>query len=248
MLQVFAGIGTFLAIAVGWAAAVQADDACPTTLAQATRLALVVTPSMQSVAATLRRFERSTPGAAWHEVGRAEPTVVGKGGLGWGWTFANDAKPGEPAKHEGDMRAPAGFYPLGRSFGLMPAGFAGYLWLVPEKSFCVDDARSADYGAIVPHAPAGKAVSGEKMCTVPLYRRGLTIDYPLNRAEKAGSCVFVHVWRSPRSGTAGCVALAEDNVKALQEWAKPGTAVIGILPTTAFQRFAACLPGVPPPP
>jgi L,D-peptidoglycan transpeptidase YkuD (ErfK/YbiS/YcfS/YnhG family) len=247
MLQVFAGVGAFLALAAGLAAAAQADEACAPALAQATRLALVVTPNMQSIAATLRRFERSAPGTAWQEIGRAEPAVVGKGGLGWGWTFANDAKPGEPAKHEGDMRAPAGFYPLGRSFGLMPAGFGGYLWLVPEESFCVDDVRSTDYGRIVPHALAGKAVSGEKMWTVPLYRRGLTIDYPLNRAEKAGSCVFVHVWRSPRSGTAGCVALAEDNVKAMQEWAKPGTAVIGILPKAAFERFAGCLQGVSPP-
>jgi L,D-peptidoglycan transpeptidase YkuD (ErfK/YbiS/YcfS/YnhG family) len=72
-------------------------------------------------------------------------------------------------------------------------------------------------------------------------------NYPANRAEKGGSCVFVHVWRSPKSGTAGCVALAEDGVRTLQDWAKAGTAVIGILPKAAFDRFAACLPGVSPP-
>jgi len=46
----------------------------------------------------------------------------------------------------------------------------------------------------------------------------------------------------------GCVALAEDGVNVLQEWARPGAAVIGILPNAAVERFAACLPGVSPKP
>jgi L,D-peptidoglycan transpeptidase YkuD (ErfK/YbiS/YcfS/YnhG family) len=108
--------------------------------------------------------------------------------------------------------------------------------------------RSSFYGAIVPRSVAGQAASGEEMWKVQLYRRGLVIDYPPDRRAAAGSCVFVHVWRSPTSGTAGCVALAEDGVKVLQEWAKPGTAAIGILPRRAFDRFAGCLPGVSLPP
>ena len=106
------------------------------------------------------------------------------------------------------------------------------------------DAGSPHYGAIVSRAVAGKAVAGEEMWRVALYKRGLVVDYPPNRAGNAGSCVFIHIWRSPASGTAGCVALAEAGVKELQTWAKLGTAVIGILPKAAFDRFAACLPGV----
>lgn len=246
VLRHFARLPAIIFAVTAWHAA-QAEDACPPALVQASRLVLVVTPSMQSVAATLWRFERGAPGAPWQEIGKAEPAVIGRGGLGWGWPFAKDARSGEPAKHEGDMRAPAGFYPLGRPFGLKPDGLANYLRLVPEESFCVDDLRSSLYGAIVPRAGAGKAASGEEMWRVPLYRRGLVVDYPANRAEKGGSCVFVHVWRSPKSGTAGCVGLAEGGVKTLQEWVQPGTAVIGILPKAAFDRFAACLPGVSPP-
>jgi L,D-peptidoglycan transpeptidase YkuD (ErfK/YbiS/YcfS/YnhG family) len=224
-----------------------AEESCPAALAQATRLVLVVAPDMQSVAATLRRFERASPAADWTAGGKAEPAVVGKAGLGWGWTFAAYARDGEPAKHEGDKRAPAGFYPLGRPFGLSAAALPGYLRLEPEESFCVDDARSSFYGSIVPHAVAGAHMSGEKMWTVPLYRRGLLVDYPANRRHKAGSCVFVHVWRGAKSGTAGCVALPENSVRDLQGWAKPGTAAIGILPKSAFDRFAPCLKGVSPP-
>jgi L,D-peptidoglycan transpeptidase YkuD (ErfK/YbiS/YcfS/YnhG family) len=202
---------------------------------------------MSSVSATLRRFERASPAVAWAEVGKARPAVVGKGGLGWGWTFAGSARDGEPAKHEGDKRAPAGFYPLGRPFGLSPAKLTGYLRLEPGQSFCVDDIRSSFYGSIVPRSVAGKTMSGEEMWTVPLYRRGLLVDYPANRYQKAGSCVFVHVWRGAGSGTAGCVALAEDGVEELQSWAKRGTAAIGILPSAGFDRFQSCLAGVSPP-
>jgi L,D-peptidoglycan transpeptidase YkuD (ErfK/YbiS/YcfS/YnhG family) len=113
-----------------------------------------------------------------------------------------------------------------------------------EESFCVADVRSPHYGEIVSRSVAGRSTSGEEMWKVPFYRRGLVVDYPANRTNKGGSCVFVHVWRSPSSGTAGCVALAEDGVKSLQEWARPGTAVIGILPYSAIERFATCLPGV----
>ena len=102
------------------ARAAEATGACPAALGEATRLVLVVTPDMQSVSATLRRFERASPAAVWTAVGKGEPAVVGKAGLGWGWTFAAYARDGEPAKREGDKRAPAGFYPLGRPFGLSP--------------------------------------------------------------------------------------------------------------------------------
>lgn len=224
--------------------AAEAPKPCPAVLSDATGLVLVVASSMQSVTATLRRFDRPSRDAAWTEIGKAQPAVVGRGGLGWGWSFAGDAKDGEPLKHEGDRRAPAGFYPLGRPFGLAAAALPGYLKLEPEQAFCVDDPSSPFYGTIVPRGLAGKATSGEAMWSVPLYRRGLIVDFPPNRSARGGSCVFVHIWRSPASGTVGCVALGEDGVRSLQAWAKPGSTAIAILPKAAVERFAACLPGV----
>src|SRR5262249_55203258 len=138
-------------------AAGDATNSCPAVLSHATRLVLVVAPTMSSVTAMLRRFERSSPDAKWTEVGKAEPAVVGKGGLGVGWSFSAPARDGEPAKHEGDKRAPAGFYPVGRPFGLVPVAVDGFLKLEPEQSFCVDDVRSSFYGSIVPRSVAGRA-------------------------------------------------------------------------------------------
>jgi L,D-peptidoglycan transpeptidase YkuD (ErfK/YbiS/YcfS/YnhG family) len=246
MLSLRARIGSLALLAAGPALPAAADEACPAPLANATRLVLVVSPDMQAVSASLRRFQRDAPDAAWHAAGGAIPAVVGQAGMGWGWPFLREARPDEPVKREGDRRTPAGFYALGRPFGLAPAAFPGYLRLLPDESFCVDDPSSPLYGGIVRRAAAGNGTGGEAMWKVPLYRRGLIVGFPVDRARKGGSCVFVHVWRAPARGTVGCVALAEDGARLLQDWARIGTAAIGILPQAALDRFAPCLRGVTP--
>ena len=61
------------------------------------------------------------------------------------------------------------------------------------------------------------------------------------RDGSAGSCIFIHVWRSPTTGTAGCVAVPEPRVEALQDFAAGG-AVLAILPRGALDRLPGCLP------
>jgi len=51
----------------------------------------------------------------------------------------------------------------------------------------------------------------------------------------------MHVWRSPTSGTAGCVSMPEARVEALQDFAASG-AVVAILPRGALDRLKGCLP------
>jgi L,D-peptidoglycan transpeptidase YkuD (ErfK/YbiS/YcfS/YnhG family) len=67
------------------------------------------------------------------------------------------------------------------------------------------------------------------------------VDYPTDGKVRAGSCIFMHVWRSPTSGTAGCVSMPEARVEALQDFAASG-AVVAILPQGAVSRFGDCLP------
>jgi L,D-peptidoglycan transpeptidase YkuD (ErfK/YbiS/YcfS/YnhG family) len=52
-----------------------------------------------------------------------------------------------------------------------------------------------------------------------LYKYTIVIEYntrPIVAGD--GSAIFVHVWRSAESPTAGCVALSERNVKRLLKW------------------------------
>jgi len=227
------------ALIVSYAAALA--QSCPAPLAKAKRLVLVTAPSMTDTSATMRLFERGAPNEAWHALSDAEPAMIGKTGMGWSRFYASLARRGEPIKIEGDKRAPAGVFPIGRSFGILASSRPGYLHVTPD-TICVHDPSSPAYNTIASRARLGPAVSAENMSRVlPMYRRGLLVDYPTDGRQHAGSCIFIHVWRGPGNGTAGCVALPEPRVEALQDFAAGG-AVLAILPGPALERLGSCLP------
>ncbi|GLS44910.1 hypothetical protein GCM10007884_28990 [Methylobacterium brachythecii] len=218
------------------------EGTCPALLANARNLVIVTAETMDTTRAWLRVFERIASSGAWQPVGGAESAVVGTKGLAWGYPFRGLAQAGEPVKAEGDRRTPAGIYRVGSSFGFAPSARPGHLVLRPGRSICVDDPTSPAYNSIVFPGP-GATPRGEDMGAEPLYRRGLVVDYPSDAGRRGGSCIFLHVWRGPASGTAGCVALPEARVAALQELSGRGDVAIAILPRHAVARFEGCLPG-----
>jgi hypothetical protein len=80
------------------------------------QMVLVVTPAWDSTSGSLRRFERQTPRGPWRQVGGLVPVVVGRTGVAWDGQLGS-AQAGEPVKHEGDGRSPAGVFPLDTAFG-----------------------------------------------------------------------------------------------------------------------------------
>jgi L,D-peptidoglycan transpeptidase YkuD (ErfK/YbiS/YcfS/YnhG family) len=217
------------------------EQACPPALAEATRLLLVTTPDMDSVDAALTTFVRQTAAAPWQRRSGPEPAVVGKAGFGWGLSFRDQAAPGEKLKLEGDKRAPAGIFAVGVPFGFAADDRPGYLQIKQGVQICVDDPASPFYGQIVSMAEAGGA-SSEIMAEIPLYERGLVVDYPISREARSGSCIFVHIWGGKGEGTVGCVTAPKATVAALQDFAGPGATAIAILPENAKSRFPGCLP------
>lgn len=218
------------------------DFACPDTLASARRLAVVSPLSNDAPAASLATFERDGPDGAWRPRRDAVAAVVGSRGVGWGHTFRSLARPGEAVKAEGDKRTPAGVFGIGAAFGTVERGPAGYFRLAEGAHYCVDDARSDHYSRIVSASTAGEGVSGERMWEVPVYRRGIVIDYPTSGAAKAGSCIFFHIWQAPGEGTSGCVAAEEPVIADLQSWLTGEAAAVAIVPAGAQDRFGDCLP------
>jgi L,D-peptidoglycan transpeptidase YkuD (ErfK/YbiS/YcfS/YnhG family) len=218
------------------------SQACPAPLAAARRLVLVTAKTMNDTAAEMQLYERSSAAEPWRAVASAEPALVGKAGLGWSHAFRRYARANEPVKVEGDKRAPAGIYRIGKSFGILPSSRPDYLH-VTSDTVCVNEPSSPHYNAIMSRKLVGADVSAENMSrALPMYRRGLVVDYPTDGKARAGSCIFIHVWRSPSTGTAGCVSMPEPRVEALQDFASGG-AVLAILPQAALGRFAGCLPG-----
>ncbi|MFN3656704.1 MAG: hypothetical protein ACK4UO_05545 [Pseudolabrys sp.] len=215
-------------------------QSCPQPLASAQRLVLVTADNLTTSAARLQRFTRANAAAPWQPDGEAVNALVGRKGMAWGFAFRDLARKGEPVKVEGDKRAPVGFYRIGASFGFAASQQPGYLRL-QEGAVCVDDPGHPAYNTITERARVGKAVHGENMSRVPEYRRGILVDYPSSGPARGGSCIFIHLWLPGKTGTAGCIALQEPQLVALQDFARDG-AVLAILPRQALARFKGCLP------
>ncbi len=212
----------------------------PVRVSDATKQLILVTPAkLDAPSARMRLYERADAKAEWTQAGPTSPVVGGVKGFAWGW----DQKPtpqeqkAPSRKVEGDNRTPMGVFPIGHAFGFAAAQRPDYLHLTAGKTFCVDDVASPQYGRIVARARLPKGTSGEDMATIPFYRSGFLVDFPPNAERRGGSCIFLHLWREPNSGTAGCVAMDAPAMKALHDWVKPG-AVIAILPGDPSEMIA----------
>ncbi len=236
-----AAVMIVVAVASAFSIPLSHAQSCPAPLAGAKRLVLVTADKMNDTAASMRLYERASAKDSWRALGESEPALIGKGGMAWSQFFLRLARRGEPIKVEGDKRAPAGIYSIGRSFGTVASSRPGHLHVSPD-TICVNDPSSPAYNTIASRTRLGPNVHAENMSrALPMYRRGLLLNYPTDARRRAGSCIFLHVWRSPTTGTAGCVAVPEPRVEALQDFAAGG-AVIAILPRDALNRLEGCIP------
>jgi len=192
---------------------------------ESSQLVLVVSPEWSSVKATLQRFEKT--GAGWKAVGSSWPVTLGKNGLRWGRGLQGPASLG-PAKSESDRTAPAGLFRIGRAYGYAPHPPAGCLWPyqpVTEDWFCVDDPKSRSYNQILrlePGAPRDWKSAETLRRSDHLYTWFLNVEQNWPDVKEAcGSCIFLHVWRTPDSPTDGCTAMEESRMVELLRWLSP---------------------------
>jgi L,D-peptidoglycan transpeptidase YkuD (ErfK/YbiS/YcfS/YnhG family) len=231
------------------------QPAAPQVFSRSIQMIVVVTPGWDAVEGRLERFERTDSHESWRSVGEPIPIVVGSKGMGWGIGLIDAGYPGvrvesEPIKIEGDGKSPAGVFVLGTAFGYAAQPLTGiklpYLVLTPSIE-CVDDASSKNYNRIVDRSTVTPDWnSSEHMRDVgESYRWGIVIDHnatvPGHTAPRpgGGSCVFLHIWHSPDQGTAGCTAMAMNNLESLLLWLDPSRQpVIVQLPESTYQRLA----------
>lgn len=219
-------------------------------LASSSQALVVTSADWETDNGTLRLYERANVHARWHSVGQPIEVVTGKKGMGWGAGIVAVAehgirKPGDPIKHEGDNRAPAGIFRLGPSFGFAAQPLPG--WRMPylpitASTECVDDPHSKHYNELVDRAStAVDWDSSEKMIqSHGLYRWGLVIQHNAPPAAPGlGSCIFMHIWISSAVGTEGCTAMTEPQVESLLGWLNPDSHPVLIqLPLAQYHRLA----------
>lgn len=141
----------------------------------------------------------------WKQAWGPFPAVVGKRGI---------APVGE--KKEGDMRTPAGLYPVGDAFGSEPLALKmDFKYITADDKF-IDDVSHSGYNTWVKGNTNAK--SYESML-IDVYRIGAVVNYNMNPViPGAGSAIFIHLWRSIHSGTHGCIAMEESHLLKLLHW------------------------------
>ena len=153
-----------------------------------------------------------------------------------------------PDKKEGDGRAPAGIFRLGNAFGYEPRHECSWIrmpYLEATRSLkCIDDVRSRYYNRLV---TTGTGESSDWSSCEDMrrrddqYRLGIVVEHNTDPVVPGrGSCIFLHIWQGPDKGTAGCTALAPENLEKIMRWLDPSAAPVFIqLPNAAYRELQA---------
>jgi len=130
------------------------------------------------------------------------PAVFGKNGI---------AK--ENAKVEGDGKTPSGIFEIEGAFGYHANATTKLNYRTAgSNDKWIDDVESSDYNNWVHGDTTAKSFEKLKRDD-NLYEHAFITSYNRTPVIKGkGSAIFVHVWRGPNSTTAGCVAIAKENM------------------------------------
>ncbi len=190
---------------------------------------VVTTKDWNSVEGTLQRYERSNASSNWKSIGAPVSVVVGRNGMGWGLglnmsDIAIAREAGDPIKKEGDGKAPAGIFNLGNAFGYArekPTGWKQSYVSLSSSIECVDDPNSYYYNRVVDRnniSPDWKS-SEHMLRPDDQYKWGIMVEHNAHPPRSgAGSCIFLHIWSGPTTGTVGCTAMPEETLQQIQAW------------------------------
>ena len=133
---------------------------------------------------------------------------VGRNGVSW-------------SKREGDLRTPAGTFPLRGGFGARPDPGLPQGWFgVDASDVWVDDSASSLYNTHQRKPANGRWTSAEDLLNTPAYNYAQVIGYNEARTPGKGSAIFFHV--DTGGGTAGCVSLPTSALLAVMRWERSG--------------------------
>ena len=113
----------------------------------------------------------------------------------------------------------------------------------------IDDPRSRYYNKLVDRSKVAKIDwrSSEQMRRDDVrYKWGVVVDHNQAAIPGAGSCIFLHVWQSPSTATAGCTAMRESDLLAQLHWLDPAHHPVLVQMPRAAYRSIQRKYGLPP--
>lgn len=207
------------------------------------QLVLVISDNWDATTGKLRSFEQQQ--GHWQATGLTTAVTLGRTGTAWG--LGLHPKQAGPQKVEGDGKAPAGIFDLTSAFGYEARDYAFPYQTMQTSHYCVDVADSPWYNQIIDTEQTGAAAalgSTEPMRRDLhhnndfLYKLGVVVAHNPDNIAGKGSCIFLHLWRSASSVTAGCTAMPEPQLDALVRWLDPSKKPIFVLlPVAEYQRL-----------
>jgi L,D-peptidoglycan transpeptidase YkuD (ErfK/YbiS/YcfS/YnhG family) len=192
------------------------------------QLLLVVAPDWGSTVGQLQAYERGSRVGAWWPVGPAIPVSLGRSGLAWGRGVHALLDTPERVKCEGDGCSPAGIFAITALFGYAapesPLALGAKLPYLgaTENLKAIDDPASAYYNRIVDQSTVAEPdwVSSEDMLRHDQrYVVGAVVAHNAQPSVVGGgSCIFLHVWESEATPTAGCTAMTLADMSQIAGW------------------------------
>lgn len=200
---------TLTIITLAFAVAVMAQERTfgGYTLPKECNQAFVVSPDKESYIAELVSYDGESE----------QREFFARCTIGYGGTV-------EPAaKREGDGKTPTGVFALRRGLCYVDDLTTAFpMEQYDENYMWVEEPESADYNTLV-RDPLPDA-KGDRLWARrnTQYRYIVVVEYNTDPIVKgAGSAIFIHAWRSEGKPTAGCVAMAEEDVRRLIERLDP---------------------------
>ena len=162
--------------------------------------------------ATLSVHEKRS--GIWHQL-LETPAYVGKNGIG--------------KTVEGDKKTPKGTYNLTTPFGILgdPGAAQPYTKVTKYHYWC-GSSSSKYYNQLVDSRVTGRKCTSSDEHLIDYkgaYNYCMFIDYNSAGTPHKGSCIFLHCFGKNKY-TAGCVAISQDAMKQIVQWARSGAKIV----------------------
>lgn len=218
-------------------------------LPRADQMLLGIAPEWHSTKGTLHPFHRDASGRWVASFPKPVPVIFGRGGLVWGRGAL--PVPEGPRKAEGDRKAPAGYFRIGRVFGYEKALPKGSDPAYPYRQVTKwdawpDDPRNPHYNQ---HYVADPSQGLPGWFESQKMRHGddayhWLIEIRHNADPKpvpgAGSAIFFHTRRGPDRTSHGCTVMARPDLEAILRWLRADAIPhYVLLPMKEYERLRA---------
>ncbi len=209
------------------ASSLQAQGAEPGLPGSARQLIVAVADDWDSTRAVLTCWERNRTRDPWRPVlfKGSVPVLLGSGGLAWGLGAGTSNDPAARFKREGDERAPAGCFQIGRVFGYAaapPEGCAVPYRRVTRWDAWIDDAQHPLYNR---HYVADPAAIPEWFEKHRMRLGDFAYEWMIEIRHNAdpprpgfGSAIFFHIRRGPDRPSHGCTTMRKEDLLAIIRW------------------------------